>query len=32
VSLTLFLDRTELQLANEANAKSQVPGPKPQTN
>jgi len=32
VSLTLFLDRTELQLANEANAKSQVPSPKPQTN
>jgi phospholipid/cholesterol/gamma-HCH transport system substrate-binding protein len=32
VSLTLFLDRTELQLANEANAKSQVQGPKPQTN
>ena len=31
VSLTLFLDRTELQIANE-NPKSQIPSPKPQTN
>ena len=32
VSLTLFLDRTELQLANEGNPKAQRPAPKPQTN
>ena len=32
VSLTLFLDRTELQIANGVNPKAQIPNPKPQTN
>jgi phospholipid/cholesterol/gamma-HCH transport system substrate-binding protein len=32
VALTLFLDRTELQLANGGNPKTQTPNPKPQTN
>jgi hypothetical protein len=32
VSLTLFLDRTELQMANGGNPKSHTPNPKSQTN
>jgi len=32
VAITLFLDRSELQLANTRNPKSQIPDPKPQTN